>query len=86
MGVDDNNKTFKLSTDPMLSELCSYVSKLEVGKPETVGDNLKPILSNKGIFGADLYEMGLGEKIEGFVQELIKEQGAVKATLEKYLK
>jgi fructuronate reductase len=86
MGVDDNNKTFKLSTDPMLSELCSYVSKLEVGKPETVGDNLKPILSNKRIFGADLYEMGLGEKIEGFVQELIKEQGAVRATLEKYLK
>jgi fructuronate reductase len=35
--------------------------------------------------GSDLYEVGLGEKIEGYFKEMIAEEGAVRATLNKYL-
>ena len=58
---------------------------IEFGKPETVGEKLKPILSNKIIFGVDLYEAGLGYKIENMVKEELAGVGAVRATLKKYL-
>jgi fructuronate reductase len=45
---------------------------------------LRPILSNTGIFGSDLYEVGLGEKIEGYFEELIAGPRAVRNTLMKY--
>ena len=39
-----------------------------------------------GIFGSDLYEVGLGEKIEGYFEELIAGPHAVRNTLVKYVK
>lgn len=56
-----------------------------IGKPETLKDQLKPILSNEKIFFTDLYKNGLGEKIEGFFREMIAGKGAVKATIYKYI-
>ena len=82
---DDNGKDFELSSDPMLPELKEKLNGIEFGKPETVGDKLKPILSNKNIFGVDLYEVGLGEKIENLVREELAGVGAVRKTLKKYL-
>jgi fructuronate reductase len=35
--------------------------------------------------GSDLYQLGLGEKIEGYFKEMIAKKGAVRATLNKYL-
>jgi len=46
---------------------------------------LKPILSNEQIFAVDLYKVGLGDKIEGMFLELIAGEGAIRATLQKYL-
>lgn len=48
--------------------------------------NLRPILSNKQLFGLDLYEIGLGEMIAGYFKEMISGKGAVMATLQKYIK
>ena len=46
---------------------------------------LKGILSNANIFGIDLYEAGIGERIEEMFVEEIAGPGAVRATLKKYL-
>lgn len=46
---------------------------------------LKPILSNANIFGVNLYEAGLGERVEGYFTELVSEKGAVRKTLKKYV-
>ena len=46
---------------------------------------LEPILSNVKIFGVNLYEVGLGETVEGIFAELIAGPGAVRATLERHL-
>lgn len=84
-GVDDNGQPFEQSGDPMLAELKAIVSDLTVG-----GDNdyscLKALYARKDIFAVDLYEIGLGEKIEGMVAELYAGPGAVRATLAKYTK
>jgi fructuronate reductase len=85
IGKDDNGKDIELSPDPLIPELKEKLSGIEFGKPETVGDKLRPILSNKNIFGVDLYDAGIGEKIENMVKEELVGVGAVRATLKKYL-
>ncbi len=85
LGLNDNGQAMPLSPDPMLDVLKSYLAGVHLGKQESVGDSLKPILSNERLFGSNLYEVGLGEKIENYFRELISGQGAVRATLQKYL-
>jgi fructuronate reductase len=46
---------------------------------------LRQLYSRKDVFGVDLYEAGLGEQIEGMVRELFAGNGAVRATLHKYV-
>ncbi len=85
MGVDDNGEEFAPSPDPMLSEVQEYVKDIKLGDKVIDKNTLRPILSNKKIFAVNLYEVGLGEKIENMFQELIAGKGAVRATLKKYL-
>ncbi len=85
LAVDDQGNEMPLSSDPMLDELTPQLEGIEIGNPETVGDKLKSILSNENLMGLDLYEVGLGEKIEKYFKEMIAEEGAVRATLNKYL-
>ncbi|HPU62576.1 MAG TPA: mannitol dehydrogenase family protein [Mobilitalea sp.] len=85
MGIDDQGSQFALSPDPLLEELQGYLKDVKLGDTELKKDILKPILSNDKIFAVNLYEVGLGEKIEGMFKELIAEKGAVRKTLKKYL-
>ena len=71
--------------DPMLAELQAIVAPLEIGKPNQDWSCLKQLYSRKDVFGLDLYEAGLGEQIEGMVKELYAGNGAVRATLHKYV-
>ncbi len=86
MGIDDDGNAMELSPDPMLDQLKTYLEGIELGKAETVGAHLKPLLSNEKIFGVNLYDVGLGERIEGYFKELISGKNAVKNVLEKYVK
>lgn len=86
MGVDDNGEKFELSPDPMLSALCSVMEKISLGSTENAEEVLRPILSNEKIFGVDLYKAGLAELVISYFKELTKGPGAVKDTLEKYVK
>ena len=85
MGLDDHGHAMSLSLDPLLNMLKPYVSQIKLGDSESVRDHLKPILSNEALFGVNLYNVGLGEKIEGYFSEMISGSGAVRATLQKYL-
>lgn len=85
MGIDDSGNPFALSPDPLLEELQGYLRNVKLGDKEIKKDLLKPILSNDKIFAVNLYEVGLGEKIEGMFRELIAGKGAVRKTLRKYL-
>lgn len=85
LGVDDQGNSYTLAPDPMAEELTRAFRDIVVGKPETLKDQLKPILSNEKIFFTDLYKNGVGEKIEGLFREMIAGKGAVKATICKYI-
>lgn len=88
MGIDDNGKTMEISPDPMLEELQKHIKNIKFKNKETIGNNLKPILSNKIIFAVDLYDekINLGKKIESYFSEMISKENAVKECLEKYIK
>lgn len=85
LALDDNNKPYTLSPDPMNKELTEQLKGVEFGKPETLGDKLRPILGNETLFGLNLYEAGLGERIEGLVREQLEGIGSVRKTLKAHL-
>ena len=96
MGIDDDGREMnynpsadppwnKWSTDHLLEKLTPYVSDIQLGSPETAVGKLRPILSDTELFGVDLYEVGLGDKIEGYFNEMIAGAGGVRKTLEKHI-
>lgn len=84
-GIKDDGTPFEPSPDPMLAELQAIVAPLEIGKPEQDWSCLKQLYSRADVFGTDLYEAGLGGRIEGMVRELFAGEGAVRTTLHKYV-
>ena len=94
MGIDDDGREMnynptadppwnKWSTDHLLEQLTRHVSDIQLGRPETAAGKLKPILSDEKLFGVDLYQVGLGSKIEDYFKQMIAGVGAVKATLNR---
>ena len=65
--------------------LQEQLGDIVVGKPETLKDQLKPVLSNERLFFTDLYKAGVGEKVEEMFREMIAGPGAVRATIHKYV-
>lgn len=83
MAVDDRNENFKPSPDPLYENLHTMISSIRLGDYDNnqIHKMLIPILSNKEIFGNDLYEIGLGAIIEKDFLKLIKGKGAVRQEL-----
>jgi fructuronate reductase len=85
MGVDDEGKAFEPSPDPLLDSSRAFVVGIKLGEKGPFHDRLEGLLSNSKIFGVDLYEAGLGERVELFFAELVAGRGAVRATLKRHL-
>ncbi len=85
MGIDDNGDAFELSPDPLLGTVCSYVAEIKLGENNDVEAALKKILSDKSIFGVDLYEVGLADRVCQYFTELTTDVGAVRSTLKKHV-
>ena len=86
MGIDDKKNAYAPSPDPLLPDLVSRLSGLRLGQKGPFRSTLEPILEDRSIFGVNLYEAGLGEKVEQYFEELIAGPGAVAAALKKYTK
>ncbi len=85
MGLDDQGVSFTPSPDPLLAEVQKFTAGISLGDTGPFHDKLKGLLSDEKIFGVNLYDAGLGEKIESLFTELIAGKGAVRNTLVKYL-
>ncbi|HAN44658.1 MAG TPA: hypothetical protein DCP97_04630 [Ruminococcaceae bacterium] len=88
MAVNDNGKVFTLSDDPLLDTVCPYVADFKLGDKVTsdkARERLSGILSNSAIFGVDLIETGIANLVCMYFAELISREGAVRATLRKYV-
>ena len=85
LALDDKGQAYELAPDPMNEEIQDQLKDIELGRPETFKDQLKPILSNERLFFTDLYKAGVGQKIEDMFREMIAGIGAVATTIHKYL-
>jgi fructuronate reductase len=85
LGVDDNGSTIEISSDPLLPDIQKALAGVAVGKPETYKGQLREILTNKSVFGSDLVEIGMAEKIEKMFTEMLAGPGAVRKTLHSYV-
>ena len=65
-------------------QLWDIFDNIDVYKRQCQGC-LKDILSNPAVFGVNLYDAGLGEKVEFMFAELAAGPGAVRTALVKYL-
>ena len=84
MAIDDQGKPFEPSPDPLLAEAQAYVKDVKLGETPDCS-KLEGLLRNKTIFGVDLVEAGLGDKVCAYFTELTAGPGAVRATLHKYV-
>ncbi len=85
MAVDDEGKEFRLSPDPMSDILCSVIKDMKLGENKNVQSILEPVLKDEKIFGINLYEIGMAEKVCDYFCELTAGIGAVRKTLIKYV-
>lgn len=83
LGVDDEGQPFALSPDPLLESLQDHLHGVRLGDSHAPG--VRHILEDARLFGVQLYEIGLGEKIEAMFHEMLAGPGAVRRTLEKYV-
>ncbi|MCH4036073.1 MAG: mannitol dehydrogenase family protein [Lachnospiraceae bacterium] len=88
MAVDDNGAAFEPSPDPLLADCQKYVKDFSLGQKvskEEARKALLPLLKNAQIFGVDLEQAGLADRVAGYFTELIDGAGAVRRTLHKYV-
>ncbi len=81
MGIGDDGKPFELSPDPLLGKLQPVLSKVTLGDKGSFHELLFPIVSDASLFGVNLYEAGLGDKVEGFFAQMVSGPGAVRKLL-----
>ena len=71
----------------MLGEAQSYVAAFCLGQHITAAeamDELSGLLSSEKVFGINLVQCGLAERVCEYFAELIASTGDVRATLKKY--
>ncbi len=81
VGIDDQGNHFEQSPDPMLESLVPHFKGVAPGGDFDTHKILNDILSNEQIFAVNLYEAGLGEKIEKMFAEMMRGTGAVRSAI-----
>ena len=86
MAIDDQGKAFELSADPLLDKARAFVADIKLGESdsEKIRNAVLPLLKDASVFGVDLEEVGLADRVIGYFTELVAGEGAVRKTLEKY--
>jgi fructuronate reductase len=85
MGLDDRGAAFAVSPDPLYDRLYPAVAGIRLGQKGPFHRELEPILSNSAVFAVNLYEAGLGERVEACFAELVAGPGAVRSVLRRHV-
>ena len=86
MAIDDEGNPFTPSSDPLLSEVTPYVRDFELGRKyaeEEIRNKVLPLLKNAAIFGTDLEECGLADRVIADFGRMLEGKGAVRRRLQE---
>lgn len=81
MALNDNGEAFTLSPDPLLEEVLPIANQLSLEEEQDVASIIEPLLKNEKIFGLDLTETVLSDKVVAYVTALTNGKGAIRKTL-----
>jgi len=81
LAVDDKGIPFTPSPDPRLNELMQKMEGIKLGDDGGFGEKIRPILTDKTLFGIDLTTCGLDKKVEAYFDKMISGVGAVRDML-----
>lgn len=84
LGIDDEGNSFTPSPDPLLSYAQEALKGIGLGSIVKTSD-IETLLRDKNIFGVDLVEVGLADRVVAGLNELLAGKGAVRETLRKHL-
>ena len=89
LGVDDVGNPFEVSPDPLYESLKESLGGIFLGQlnieKKFIHSKLKPIISNPSLFGLDLYEAGLANRVEKYFRKMISGTGEVRRLLSKII-
>ena len=83
LGVDDAGQPMPVSDDPQLPALQAKLAGIVWSDPVSYHGQLRDILCQPVLFGADLCALGLSEKIERMFVQMLAGPGAVRAALKQ---
>lgn len=84
IGVDDKGNEMPLSPDPAMDRLQAVMSGITLGdRDSATQEKLYPILSDRTIFGCNLFEVGCGERVVEYFRSMLAGPGAVRATVNR---
>jgi fructuronate reductase len=83
LAVDDEGQAMAVSPDPLKESLQEELASISLGNNEGSDDILRAILSRPALFGVDLAQCGLIEKVIEIFHEMNEGPGKVRAYLEK---
>jgi fructuronate reductase len=83
LAIDDEGNAFERSPDPMLAELDVIFDGLTLGSSSLELEKVRKILSDEKIFGVNLEEVGLADKVFKHFVKLSSKPGAVRELLEE---
>lgn len=83
LGVDDSFRAFEPSPDPMADEIKEDLSGIEAGKKIVSYSGVKKLLSNEKIFGYDVTETVLYDRVIENLDMMVSEAGGVRKAIHK---
>ena len=83
LGINDEGNPFEVSPDPNYESLSACLSGISLGQTGPFHSKLKPILSNPAFFGVNLYDIGLGERVEELFTQMLAAPGSVREVLNR---
>ncbi len=85
LGTTDEGEEFIVSPDPMYQTLKEKLTGIKDCDETERQKILKDILSDRDIFGVDLYMVGLAKRVEDYFSRMLAGNGAVRKTLKEVL-
>ena len=81
LGINDEGRAFERSSDPRLSELSDRMKKIDFADNTNAEEVLKGICEDETIFGVNLDDAGLTDKVIKYFCKMNEGVGAVRRTL-----
>jgi fructuronate reductase len=81
LAVDDSGEAMEVAPDPLKEELQAKLAGIVWNEPGSYKGQLGEILDNAAVFGLDLTQTVLKEKIERYFVEMLAGKGAVRKVL-----